>query len=78
MTKREVIAPGKTELGQSPEQLREKIRQRAYKLYEQRGREDGAELDDCSKLNQRSPEMICTHELRMMVAPVQPSARRRG
>jgi hypothetical protein len=30
----------------TPEQIQEQIRQHAYKLYEQRGREDGHELDD--------------------------------
>ncbi len=31
---------------QSIEQLQERIRQRAYELYEQRGREDGRDFDD--------------------------------
>jgi hypothetical protein len=30
----------------TPEQNREQVRQRAYQLYEQRGREDGHDLDD--------------------------------
>ncbi len=31
---------------QSPDQIQKQIRQRAYQLYEQRGREDGHDLDD--------------------------------
>jgi hypothetical protein len=31
---------------QSIEPLQERIRQRAYELYEQRGREDGRDFDD--------------------------------
>ena len=31
---------------QFPDQIQEQIRQRAYELYEQRGREDGHDLDD--------------------------------
>jgi Protein of unknown function (DUF2934) len=31
---------------QSPEQIQQLIRQRAYELYEQRGREDGRDFDD--------------------------------
>jgi len=30
----------------SPENTEDRIRQRAYELYEQRGREDGHDLDD--------------------------------
>jgi hypothetical protein len=31
---------------QSPDQIQQEVRERAYKLYEQRGREDGHDLDD--------------------------------
>ena len=31
---------------ESPEMVQEQIRQQAYELYEQRGREDGHDLDD--------------------------------
>jgi hypothetical protein len=31
---------------ESPDIVQEQIRQRAYELYEQRGREDGHDLDD--------------------------------
>jgi hypothetical protein len=34
---------------QSPEQVQDKIRQRAYELYELRGREDGRDFDDWLK-----------------------------
>ena len=36
-------------LAESPEQVQEKIRQRAYELYELRGPEDGRDLDDWLK-----------------------------
>ncbi len=34
------------EASQSPEMIQEQIRQRAYELYEQRGREEGHDSDD--------------------------------
>lgn len=34
------------ETGQAPEQLQERIRQRAFELYQLRGEEDGHDLDD--------------------------------
>jgi hypothetical protein len=34
------------ETGHAPEQLQERIRQRAFELYELRGEEDGHALDD--------------------------------
>ena len=37
------------EPSQSLEMIQERIRQRAYELYEQRGREDGNDLDDWLK-----------------------------
>lgn len=46
MKKRRPIAVGKPEAIQSPEKIQEKIRQRAYELYELRGREDGHDFDD--------------------------------
>jgi hypothetical protein len=49
MTKQQTISPGKTEVGESPERLQEKIRQRAYELYELRGKEDGRDLEDWLK-----------------------------
>jgi Protein of unknown function (DUF2934) len=30
----------------APQELEEQLRQRAYELYEERGREDGHEVDD--------------------------------
>jgi len=36
----------KEEAVQSPKQFQEKIRQRAYELYELRGRADGRDFDD--------------------------------
>jgi hypothetical protein len=39
----------KTGSAESREQLQEKIRQRAYELYELRGREDGRDFDDWLK-----------------------------
>ena len=39
----------KTQSVPSPEEIQERIRQRAYELYEQRGREDGRDLDDWLK-----------------------------
>ncbi len=40
------IPHNKPEANPSPEEVQEQIRQRAYALYEARGREDGHELDD--------------------------------
>ena len=40
---------GKRGPAESPEQVQEKIRQRAYELYELRGKEDGHNLDDWLK-----------------------------
>lgn len=39
----------KPEAVPSPEGIQEQIRQRAYELYVQRGREDGRDLDDWLK-----------------------------
>jgi hypothetical protein len=39
----------KRQLAESVEQVEEKIRKRAYELYELRGREDGLDLDDWLK-----------------------------
>lgn len=36
----------------NPEQIRERIEQRAYEIYEQRGREGGRELDDWLRAEQ--------------------------
>ena len=36
----------KPDAPQPPGQIQEQIRQRAYQLYEQRGKEDGHDLDD--------------------------------
>jgi DUF2934 family protein len=42
-----ISAPSpKTKLGQSAGEIQEQIRHLAYELYEQRGREDGHDLDD--------------------------------
>jgi hypothetical protein len=49
MSKSISIPLSKTQPDQSPEMIEEQIRQRAYGLYEQRGREDGYELDDWLK-----------------------------
>jgi hypothetical protein len=38
--------PRTSEAVQSPDQIQERIRQRAYEIYETRGREDGHDLDD--------------------------------
>jgi hypothetical protein len=39
--------PSKTpQTVQPPEQIQERIRQRAHEIYEARGREDGQDLDD--------------------------------
>ncbi len=46
MKKQQSITPRRTEPAQSSEQLQEKIRQRAYELYELRGRQDGHDFDD--------------------------------
>jgi len=40
---------GKKGSPESPEQVQERIRQRAYELYERRGREDGRDFDDWLK-----------------------------
>lgn len=39
----------KTQAAPSPEEIQEQIRHFAYELYEQRGREDGHDLDDWLK-----------------------------
>ena len=39
-------SPIRRSTNQSPEQIQEEIRQRAYELYEARGRGDGSDLDD--------------------------------
>ena len=39
-------APQTNPITQSTSELQEQIRRRAYELYEQRGRDDGHELDD--------------------------------
>jgi len=39
-------APQTNQITQSTSELQEQIRRRAYELYEQRGRDDGHELDD--------------------------------
>lgn len=39
----------KPEAAPSPEMIQERIRHLAYELYEQRGREDGHDLDDWLK-----------------------------
>jgi hypothetical protein len=39
----------KQELAESAEQVREKIRKRAYEFFELRGKEDGHDLDDWLK-----------------------------
>ena len=49
MKKRHTALRGKKEAVQSSEQLQERIRRRAYELYEARGREDGRDLDDWLK-----------------------------
>ena len=44
---KEPITPERTaHPTQTPSELQEQIRRRAYELYEQRGGEDGRELDD--------------------------------
>jgi DUF2934 family protein len=39
-------APQTNQITHSTSELQEQIRRRAYELYEQRGRDDGHELDD--------------------------------
>ena len=39
-------SPMRTETRKSPVDLQEQVRRRAFELYEQRGKEDGHELDD--------------------------------
>ncbi|MGD0601921.1 MAG: DUF2934 domain-containing protein [Terriglobales bacterium] len=39
-------APQTNQITQSTSELQEQIRRRAYELYEQRGRDEGHELDD--------------------------------
>jgi hypothetical protein len=39
-------APQTNQITQSTSEIQEQIRRRAYELYEQRGRDDGHELDD--------------------------------
>jgi len=41
----EGVQESTSETVQSPERIEEKIRQRAYELYEVRGRQDGKDLD---------------------------------
>ncbi len=49
MKKQKLASSKPTEPIESSEQSREKIRQRAYELYELRGREDGGDFDDWLK-----------------------------
>jgi hypothetical protein len=46
MMKTATPTPVTKQAPQLPDQIQEQIRQRAYQLYEQRGREDGHDLDD--------------------------------
>ena len=46
MKKRRPTIVRKPEAIQSPDKIQERIRQRAYELYELRGREDGHDFDD--------------------------------
>ncbi len=46
MKKQNATAVEMKEVRDFPEQIQEKIRKRAYELYELRGREDGHEWDD--------------------------------
>jgi len=49
MKKRQNRKGEKQELAESAEQVREKIRKRAYEFFEVRGKEDGHDLDDWLK-----------------------------
>ena len=49
MKKRQNRTGEKQKLAQSAEQVREKIRKRAYEFFEFRGKEDGRDLDDWLK-----------------------------
>ena len=40
------ISPVRRSANETPDQIQEEIRQRAYELYEARGRGDGSDLDD--------------------------------
>ena len=46
MKKRHTAVRGRRQLAQSAEQVEEKIRRRAYELYEVGGKEGGHDLDD--------------------------------
>jgi hypothetical protein len=46
MKKQRSTAPKRTETARSAEDIKEKIRWRAYELYELRGKQDGHDLDD--------------------------------
>lgn len=46
MKKQKSAAPKRTEPVRSAEDIKEKIRWRAYELYELRGKQDGHDLDD--------------------------------
>ena len=46
MKKHKGPAPRSTEPAASPKEIEEKIRRRAYELYELRGKQDGHDLDD--------------------------------
>ena len=46
MKKPKLSPPVLPEPVESPDKIQELIRQRAYELYEQRGREDGRDFDD--------------------------------
>jgi hypothetical protein len=46
MKKRKAIVAQKPEPARNPEPFEEKIRRRAYELYELRGKQDGHDLDD--------------------------------
>lgn len=46
MKKHKATAPKSTEPAASSEKIEEKIRERAYELYQLRGNQDGHDLDD--------------------------------
>jgi Protein of unknown function (DUF2934) len=46
MNRQKPTLPTETSATESPVDIQEQVRRRAFELYEQRGREDGHDLDD--------------------------------
>ena len=62
MKKRQNRKGEKQEVAESAEQIREKIRKRAYEFFELRGKRDGRDLDDWLKAKSEVTGMVNWHQ----------------